>query len=37
MFSEEICDKGLSPADTWKKNFRMPKGDFEALIAELRP
>ena len=27
----------LLPNDTWKKNFCMPKGDFEALVAELRP
>ena len=29
--------QGLLPDDTWKKTFRMPKGDFEALVAELRP
>ena len=29
--------QGLLPDDTWKRNFRMPKGDFEALVAELRP
>ena len=29
--------QGLLPDDTWKKNFRIPKGDFEALVAELRP
>ena len=29
--------QGLLPDDTWKRNFRMPKGDFEALFAELRP
>ena len=23
--------QGLIPDDTWKKNFRMPKGGFEAL------
>ena len=27
----------LLPNDTWKKNFRMPKGDFEALVAEIKP
>ena len=27
----------LLPDDTWKINFRMPKGHFEALFAELRP
>ena len=29
--------QGLLPDDTWKKNFRIPKGDFEALVADLRP
>ena len=29
--------QGLLLDDTWKKNFRMPTGDFEALVAELRP
>ena len=29
--------QGLLPDDTWKKNFRIPKGDFEALVTELRP
>ena len=29
--------QGFLPDDTWKKNFRMPKIDFEALNAGLRP
>ena len=29
--------QGLLPDDTWKKNFRILKGNFEALAAELRP
>ena len=29
--------QGLLPDDTWKKNFCMPKWDFEALVVELRP
>lgn len=28
--------QGHLPNDTWKENFCMPKGDFEALVAELR-
>ena len=27
----------LLPDDTYEKNFRIPKGDFEAFVAELRP
>ena len=29
--------QGLLPDDTWKKNFRKPKGAFDVLVAELRP
>ena len=38
MFSGEIYDKAFYQMILpHVKNFRMPKADFEALVAELRP
>ena len=29
--------RGISPEECYKKNFRMRKGEFDNLVAELRP
>ena len=37
MFSGEVYDKAFYQMILGKKNLRMPKGDFEGIVAELRP